>query len=552
MISVTVRGEEISVPEGTTYLDLAGRYQPEYPHDIVLVRVDRKLQELAHEVTRPCSMEFVTTADPAGISSYERSMVLLMNKAIYDVFSLDQVEKVLVKFSVTHGLYVETFGDLRMDEEALALVKARMNEMIAADIPIEKRSVPVDEAIQFFHGVMMYDKERLLRYRRSSLVNLYSIEGFADYHYGYMVPSTGYLCYYDLKPYQDGFVLLLPTRKEPEFVPEFVPQDKLFSVCQSSSRWCEKLQLDTVGEVNDWIAGGRLQEMILISEAHQEKEINAIAGQIASSPDKKFIMIAGPSSSGKTSFSHRLSIQLMEQGLTPHPIAVDDYFVDREQTPLDENGDYDFETLACVDVEQFNRDMQDLLAGKEVAMPTFNFEQGKKEYHKGNVLRLGPSDILVIEGIHCLNDALSYTLPKESKFKIYISALTQINVDEHDRIPTTDGRLLRRIVRDARTRGTTARETIARWPSVRRGEERNIFPYQETADVIFNSTLVYEFSVLKSYAEALLYGIPSDAPEFEEAKRLLKFLDYFLAVDSTAVPQNSLLKEFVGGSCFRV
>jgi len=551
MIQVTVKGQEAQVAEGASFLELAREYQAEYANDIVLVSVNKKLQELHKEVQRPCSVEFITTADKAGMSSYERSFLLLMNKAIYDIIPLEKIEKVTVKFSVINGYYIEPKGDFTVDAEFLTKVKTRIDELIASDIPIIKRSMHVDDAIQFFRNVKMYDKEKLFRYRRSSHVNIYSISGFADYHYGYMVPSTGYLRYYDLALYQDGFVLLLPLRSNPVQVMPLKPQDKLFGVMQESAKWSEQLHLNTVGAVNEMISSGALQDMILITEAHQEKNISDIANRIAEQPDKKFIMIAGPSSSGKTSFSHRLSIQLRARGLTPHPIGVDDYFVDREFTPRDENGEYDFECLQCVDTEQFNKDMMNLLQGKRVAMPTFSFIQGKREY-KGNYLQLGEQDILVIEGIHCLNDALSYALPPESKFKIYISALTQLNIDEHNRIPTTDGRLIRRMVRDARTRGASARDTIARWPSVRRGEEENIFPYQETADVMFNSALIYELSVLKSYAEQLLFGIPTDVPEYQEAKRLLKFLDYFLAVDSTVIPHNSLLKEFIGGSCFKV
>ena len=551
MIQVTVKGQEAQVAEGASFLELAREYQAEYANDIVLVSVNKKLQELHKEVQRPCSVEFITTADKAGMSSYERSFLLLMNKAIYDIIPLEKIEKVTVKFSVINGYYIEPKGDFTVDAEFLTKVKTRMDELIDSDIPIIKRSMHVDDAIQFFRNVKMYDKEKLFRYRRSSHVNIYSISGFADYHYGYMVPSTGYLRYYDLALYQDGFVLLLPLRSNPVQVMPLKPQDKLFGVMQESAKWSEQLHLNTVGAVNEMISSGALQDMILITEAHQEKNISDIANRIAEQPDKKFIMIAGPSSSGKTSFSHRLSIQLRARGLTPHPIGVDDYFVDREFTPRDENGEYDFECLQCVDTEQFNKDMMNLLQGKRVAMPTFSFIQGKREY-KGNYLQLGEQDILVIEGIHCLNDALSYALPPESKFKIYISALTQLNIDEHNRIPTTDGRLIRRMVRDARTRGASARDTIARWPSVRRGEEENIFPYQETADVMFNSALIYELSVLKSYAEQLLFGIPTDVPEYQEAKRLLKFLDYFLAVDSTVIPHNSLLKEFIGGSCFKV
>ena len=320
---------------------------------------------------------------------------------------------------------------------------------------------------------------------------------------------------------------------------------------KESEEWGEKLEISTVGELNDQIVRQGIRSVMLIQEALQESKISRIAEQIAEAGNKKFVMIAGPSSSGKTSFSHRLSIQLTAHGLKPHPIAVDNYFVEREHTPLDEYGEKNYECLEALDVEQFNKDMLDLLEGKRVDMPTYNFKTGHREY-KGDFLQLGKEDILVIEGIHGLNDKLSYALPKESKFKIYISALTQLNIDEHNRIPTTDGRLIRRIVRDARTRGTSAKETIARWPSVRRGEEQYIFPYQEEADVMFNSALIYELACLKVYAEPLLFGIDKSEPEYLEAKRLLKFFDYFVAVPSEEIPNNSLLREFIGGSCFNV
>ena len=382
-------------------------------------------------------------------------------------------------------------------------------------------------------------------------MNLYSIESFEDYFYGFMANHTGYIRKFDLVLYEGGFVLLLPDKKEPDKIAEFRPQEKIFHVQRESQEWGNKLEISTVGDLNDKITKGGIQDILLIQEALQESKISEIASKIASAGNKKFVMIAGPSSSGKTTFSHRLSIQLAAHGMKPHPIAVDNYFVNREFTPVDEFGEKNFECLEAIDVEQFNKDMLALLEGKRVEMPVFNFKAGQREY-KGDFLQLEEDDVLVIEGIHGLNDKLSYALPKESKFKIYISALTQLNIDEHNRIPTTDGRLIRRIVRDARTRGTSAKETIARWPSVRRGEEQNIFPFQEEADVMFNSALIYELACLKVYAEPLLFGIDRNEPEYIEAKRLLKFLDYFVPVPSEAVPHNSILREFVGGSCFNV
>ena len=352
-------------------------------------------------------------------------------------------------------------------------------------------------------------------------------------------------------PYENGFMLNLPNSKTPDQTTLHKPSPKLFATLQEAKSWGKMVDVDTVGALNDVISHGGAPELILVQEALQEKKIAQIAEQIANDPSKKFVMIAGPSSSGKTSFSHRLSIQLRTLGVHPHPIALDNYFVDRDETPLDENGNYNFECLEAIDVKLFNQQMNELLAGKRVELPTFNFVTGQKEY-KGDYKQLGEDDILVIEGIHGLNDKLSYTLPKESKFKIYISALTQINIDEHNRISTTDGRLIRRMVRDARTRGASAARTIGMWPSVRRGEDQYIFPFQEEADVMFNSALIYELAVLKPYAEAILFGIPKDAPEYIEAKRLLKFLDYFIGISSEDIPKNSLMREFVGGSVFNV
>lgn len=344
---------------------------------------------------------------------------------------------------------------------------------------------------------------------------------------------------------------MFPYKAAPTRVTEFLPRPKLFATMKESNEWGKQLEIDTVGALNDEIAAGGANELILVQEALQEKKIAKIAEQIYEAKGKKFVMIAGPSSSGKTTFSHRLSVQLRTLGLKPHPIAVDNYFIDRDKTPLDENGEPNYECLEAIDTYQFNKDMTDLLEGKTVELPVYNFKAGRREY-KGDYKRLGPEDILVIEGIHGLNDKLSYALPKESKFKIYISALTQLNIDEHNRIPTTDGRLIRRMVRDARTRGTSAAETIAMWSSVRRGEETYIFPFQEEADAMFNSALIYELAVLKTSAEPLLFGIPKESKEYLEAKRLLKFLDYFVGVNPNEVPKNSILREFIGGSCFHV
>ncbi len=548
---ITIGGEEKKYAEGTSYLQIAQEYQPLYENDIILVSVDGKLRELYKTVDRDCALEFVTTAQKPGMQAYQRTAKLIMLKAFFDIIGRERIKKITVDFSVGKGLFVEAEGDFELTGELLDRVKKKMREYVSQEIPVMKRSVNTDEAVALFESRGMYDKASLFKYRMASRVNLYSIGGFEDYFYGYMAQNTGYIRYFDLVPFEHGFVLLLPTMAEPRKVPDFVPSRKLFEVLKESSRWGQRLGVPNVGTLNNEIAKGNANDLILIQEALQEKKIGQIAEMIAEQKEKKFVMIAGPSSSGKTTFSHRLCIQLRALGLKPHAIGVDDYFVNREDSPRDAQGNYNYEILECLDIRQFNQDMTDLLAGKTVNMPHYNFITGMREY-KGDKLTLGAEDILVIEGIHCLNDKLSHTLPRDSKFKIYISALTQLNVDEHNRIPTTDGRLIRRMVRDARTRGATAQDTIRRWSSVRRGEEENIFPYQEEADVMFNSALVYELAVLKQYAQPLLFQIPKDCPEYVEAKRLLKFLDYFLGISSENIPHNSIVREFVGGSCFKV
>lgn len=550
-IRVEVNGRIYEYPENTRIMDIAGDFRKDYEYDIILAFMNNKLSELFKNAQDNCTLSFVTTADDAGHKTYVRGLILLMLKAFYAEFGSENIDKVSAEFSLGNGLYCEYSGKVPLTDEKLAKVKQRMKELVLKDISFEKRSIGTDKAIELFNSYRMYDKARLFKYRRVSKTNIYNLDGFEDYYYGYMPPSSGMLKYFDLMKYEEGFLLLVPSRKNPTVVEPFIPRKKLYETLNESNKWAKMMNVNNVADLNDIIAEGKINELILVQEALQEKKISEIAEMIKKKADRKFIMIAGPSSSGKTTFSYRLSIQLKAHGLRPHPIAVDNYFVDRERTPLDENGNPNFEVLDAIDLEQFNKDMTDLLNGKTVDIPYFNFISGKREY-RGNYLKLGPDDILVIEGIHGLNDALSYSLPRESKFKIYISALTQLNIDEHNRIHTTDGRLLRRMVRDARTRGASAQKTIAMWPSVRRGEDEFIFPFQEDADVMFNSALIYELAVLKQYAEPILFGIDRNSIEYVEAKRLLKFLDYFIGTPADAVPNNSILKEFIGGSCFKV
>ena len=536
--------------EGVTYAQVAKEVQSAYSYPIILARRGGKLVELNNRIREDVQICFMTTADDSGHKTYVRGVTLLMLRAFYAVCKGQPLENVYVQYQIGDSCYCEVSG-VPVTESLLQQVEQYMKELVHRDIPFLKRSVDTSEALRIFEKYGMMDKKKLFEYRRVSKVNIYTLDGFEDYYYGYMPASTGVLQYFSLEPYKNGFMLNLPNSKTPDQTTLHKPSPKLFATLQEAKSWGKMVDVDTVGALNDVISHGGAPELILVQEALQEKKIAQIAEQIANDPSKKFVMIAGPSSSGKTSFSHRLSIQLRTLGVHPHPIALDNYFVDRDETPLDENGNYNFECLEAIDVKLFNQQMNELLAGKRVELPTFNFVTGQKEY-KGDYKQLGEDDILVIEGIHGLNDKLSYTLPKESKFKIYISALTQINIDEHNRISTTDGRLIRRMVRDARTRGASAARTIGMWPSVRRGEDQYIFPFQEEADVMFNSALIYELAVLKPYAEAILFGIPKDAPEYIEAKRLLKFLDYFIGISSEDIPKNSLMREFVGGSVFNV
>lgn len=551
MVTVKIDGVEKEYQEGITLETIADEYQEKYDNLIALVISNGKIKELSKKLREDCELKFITLQDTIGHMTYVRTALMILAKAAEDVVGKENLTKLKVDYAIGHGYYCSIEGNFTVDKALSEKVGRRMREIVNAGIEIVKRPYHMDDAMKLFGAQGMKDKEKLFKYRRSSYINVYCMDGYYDYYYGYMFPNTSYVKYFDVIAYEGGLMLLIPDKKHPEQVPVFEPREKLFATLKESDEWGKKLGIDTVGDLNNEICKGNINELILVQEALQERKIGEIAKEIAERGGVKFVMIAGPSSSGKTTFSHRLSVQLKTYGLTPHPIGLDDYFVNRDQTPKDENGDYNFECLEAIDIEKFNQDMRALLEGETIEIPSFNFKTGTREY-KGNYKTLGPDDILVIEGIHGLNDKTSYALPNESKYKIYISALTSLNVDEHNRIPTTDGRLLRRMVRDARTRGSSAQRTISMWPSVRRGEEENIFPFQESADAMFNSVLIYELAVLKQFAEPLLFSIGKEEPEYFEAKRLLKFLGYFIGVSSENLPQNSICREFVGGSCFHV
>jgi len=550
-MKVTVEGQDRFWEEGTTFEMIANEYQEKYHHQIALVTANGKIKELYKEVQEDCDVAFITLNDSIGHKTYVRTVIMMFIKAAMDVIGTEKLQQLKVEFSIGPGYYCSKKGDFQINAALVRAINDRMNEMVIQKLPIIKKTYPMEAAMKLLHQNGMYDKEKLFRYRRSSNINLYCLDGYYDYYYGYMLPNTGYIHYFQVISYDAGFMLILPEQKEPDKLNFFEPREKLFHTLIETAEWAKHVGIEDVGDLNDAICFRGLNDIMLVQEAEQERRIGEIARTITDLEKVKFILIAGPSSSGKTSFANRLCIQLRSLGRLPHLISLDNFFKNREDTPRDEKGDYDFECLEALDVPLFNQKMKELLAGEEVEIPDFNFTVGKREYN-GNFQKLGENDVLVMEGIHGLNPLMTADLPIESKFKIYISALTSLNLDEHNYISSTDARLLRRIVRDARTRGASAKRTIQMWPSVRKGEEQNIFPFQEEADVMFNSALIYEIAVLKQAVEPLLFSIREGEPEFYEAKKMLKFLNYFLGMDSTALPNNSICREFVGGSCFRV
>ena len=550
MIKATVNQSIYEVKEGTTLSDLAKQVQKPQEPIILLAYMDGKLRELFTPMTKDCHVRFVTLKEQAGYMAYKRTATLMFLKACEDLLGTGATTKIALDYSIGNSIFCDFLEDRVIDEAFARSIQKRMEELAKANLPITKRSLDTDQAAKYFDRIGFKGKKELFQFRRESKTNIYSLDGYDNYFYGYMAPSTGYISAFLVSAYQHGVVLQIPKRKQTEEIVPFTPQPKLFHVMQRSREWTKTMGVDTVGALNNEITHGNINHLILLQEGLQEKLLADIADEIVSK-NKRIILIAGPSSSGKTTFSHRLSIQLQIAGLTPHPVSMDDYFLDRELSPRDENGNYNFETIASLDVDLLTKHINQLLDGEEIDVPSYNFITGKREYH-GHKLKIGEKDVLVMEGIHGLNGTLTNEIPEDAKYRIYVSALNQINLDEHNRIPSSDGRLLRRIVRDAMTRGNDARETISRWDSVRKGEEDNIFPYQEEADVMFNSAQIYEIAVLKQYAEPLLFAVPRDCPEYQEAKRLLKFLEYFLNIPSEAIPKTSLLREFIGGSCFDV
>lgn len=548
---INVMGKMVEIAEGATFADVAKDFSGMVNGPIMLARQKNKLREL-HQKIRTCDdVTFYGIENDEAMRVYRRGVLILMTKAVYELWGNESL--VVVEHSLQKNLYCEIRKpEMKMTEEVLAKIEGKMREYVAADLPICKRTMRKEDAREIARRQGMPDKDELFRYRRASNVNLYELDGFYDYFYGYMPPSTGDLKVFSLMAYENGFLIRFPDQKQPEALREFSNPKKISSVFLEQMRWCQLMGVKNVAELNHTLTQGRFGDLIRINEALHEKKIAEIADMIHQRLDKvRVVLIAGPSSSGKTSFANRLCIQLQVLGIRPHKISLDDYFVEREKTPVDENGKRNYEHIHALDLPLLNSDLKKMIAGELVDLPTYNFVTGKREYN-GNRIQAKKGEILVLEGIHGLNDMLTSEIPAEQKFKIFISAMTQLNVDDHNRISTSDSRLIRRIVRDYQFRGRDAAETIRTWNDVTDGEAENIFPYQENADAIFNSATIYELSVLKQYAEPQLFAIGEDQPEYITAKRLIKFLGYFLAAPGTEIPNNSLIKEFVGGSCFKV
>lgn len=550
LIKVQVDEEAFEIAKGTPVMELLRIAKGNMTNPVVAATVNNLLIDLRSELECDCQVQFVDISSEEGIRVYHRSVIMLVMRAISEVLPGSNA---LIQHTLGNGVYGEINYHRPLKDRDITRIERQMRYIIEADEPITRKKVSREDAERMFTEAGQTEKISLLKQLSQEEILLYCCGGYYDFCLGPLAPSTGYLKNFRLRFYLPGFILELPKKEKPNEIPPYVEQGKLANIHFEAKKWANILKVNNVVSLNEVVLKNGMGEVInlmRVSEAFHEKKIINIADQITENIDRiRIILIAGPSSSGKTSFAQRLSVQLQVNGIKPVAIALDDYFVDRELTPKDEDGNYDFESIDAIDSALFNDHLIKLIQGEEIKLPYFNFKTGKREYH-GERLRLDPSDLVIVEGIHGLNDMLTKSVPKGRKFKVYVSALTQINLDNQNRIPTTDVRILRRIMRDHRCRGRSAIETIRLWPSVRRGEEKNIFPFQESADVMFNSALPYELAVIKQSVEPVLKEITPDNPEYAEAQRLLAFLNYFVPLNVDDVPLNSIIREFVGGSCF--
>ena len=540
-----------SFPHGISLLDVYKGFNLDLPFGPVNAKVNNKVEGLNYRFYHNKDVEFQNICTSSGMRTYVRSLCFVLCKAVEELYPQGSI---MLEHPVSKGYYCRMNLDRPIGLDDVQRIKQRMKEIIAEDIPFKRYECHTEEVVELFRQKGMMDKVKLLETSGNLYSYYYTLGDTVDYYYGSLLPSTGYIHLFGLEKYYDGLLLQVPNRQQPDELEEMIKQEKMLDVFKEHRRWNQILGVGNVGDFNEACNQGHATQLINVSEALQEKRISQIADEIFHRKEQgqplKLILISGPSSSGKTTFSKRLSVQLMANGIRPYPVSLDDYFVNREQTPRDANGDYDYESLYALDLDFFNQQLQSLLNGEEVELPRFNFTTGKREM-SGTRLKIDENMILILEGIHALNPELTAHLPAESKFKIYVSALTTILLDNHNYIPTTDNRLLRRIIRDFKYRGYSAEETISRWPSVRAGEDKWIFPYQENADVMFNSALLFELAIIKDYAEPILRKVPNNRPEYSEAYRLRKFLEYFVPLQDKELPPTSLLREFLGGSSFR-
>lgn len=550
-IDVQVGGKKIAVDEKATFFDVAQQVKDDYKEEILLAKQGSVLQELHKKIQKDKPITFYDMTSPDGIKVYQRGMLFLLIRSVWELYGKEN--PLMVHHSLKGSVYCEIKGkENEITDDLLQKISDVMNGFVQKEVPFMRDSYARTDAMKMLEDQLMFEKSEILRFRRSSKVNLYEFEGMYDYFYGTMPYTTKGLHSFKLEPYKQGFMLTMPKASNPREVVPFDEPPKIGNAYMEQLSWFKLMGVSNVADLNNTIVDGKFGDLIRINEALHEKKIANIADSINEKiDDVKVVLIAGPSSSGKTSFANRLCIQLQALGLKAKKISLDDYFIPWEEVPLDEDGEKDLESINTLDLKLLNSDLKKIIAGEKVEIPSYNFVLGRPEY-KGNFLQLHDGEILVMEGIHGLNDMLTAEIPDKNKFKVFISAMTQLNLDSHNRISTTDSRLLRRMVRDHRTRGNDANETLNFWHKVIAGEEKNIFPYQENADAVFNSATIYELSVLKQYAEPLLFSITEDQEEFIMAKRMIKFLGYFLSAPSTDIPNNSLIKEFIGGSCFKV
>ena len=539
-------GKTLTGPRGTRVGEFLAQVKDEFPAPIVAAVINNEIHELTYPIKIESNCLPISMDGADGARIYRRSLIFLLEAAFTQCFNKGYL---IIDHSVSSGgFYCEIKERDPLTEEELDALETQMRKLVDEDHAFDRYEVPIQEAVEYFTKHGYEDKLRLLKHRRKEYLTLYSLGGRMDYMHGYMVPSTGFLKWFALKKVNGGFILQYPRRHSPTRLEPLGEYPKLIRAFRQYGDWLETLRIDNVGALNDSIQAGRADELILVSEALHEQLLSDVAQQIAEK-NSRIILIAGPSSSGKTTTSRRLAVQLLTRGISPYPLELDNYFIDRDRTPLDENGDHDFEALEALNLNRLAGDIEKLIGGAEVQLPRYNFKTGRSE--EGDVIRLRSGQPIILEGIHGLNPRLVPDLWSDSAFRLYVSALTQLNLDRHNRVSTTDTRLIRRIVRDARERGYPAQATISRWESVRRGEKRHIFPYQENADVMFNSALVYELSALKPLAEPLLRQVPHNVPEYIEARRLLAFLDWFLPLDAKLIPMNSIVREFLGNSSLK-